>query len=170
MAPRLGDDRGSVVAEFAVALPAVVLVLAVGVGALAAASRQVRLQDAVADAARLSARGESAQRVRDAVAATVAVACAWAAIAPSGQVLRTIDVALVQGGGPQRTRADITENPIVLQRHLDATKLIEGEVDLVVWPENVVNPEQVPDNGVLREPDLLYEDDARTIVERVCRW
>ena len=49
MRPRLGDDRGSVVAEFAVALPAVLVVLLVGVGALAAASRQVRLQDAVAD-------------------------------------------------------------------------------------------------------------------------
>ncbi|WP_341997702.1 hypothetical protein MRBLWH7_003999 [Microbacterium sp. LWH7-1.2] len=71
MRPRLGDDRGAVVAEFAVALPAVVLVLVLGVGALAAASRQVRLQDAVADAARLSARGESDQRVRDAVATTV---------------------------------------------------------------------------------------------------
>lgn len=74
MAPRLGDDRGSVVAEFAVALPAVAMVLVVGIGALAGASRQVRLQDAVADAARLSARGESPQRVREAVAATVAEA------------------------------------------------------------------------------------------------
>lgn len=74
MRPRLGDDGGAVVAEFAVALPAVVLVLVLGVGALAGASRQVRLQDAVADAARLSARGESEQRVREAVATTVAEA------------------------------------------------------------------------------------------------
>ena len=71
MRPRLGDDRGSVVAEFAVALPAIVLVIAIGVGALAGSARQVRLQDAVADAARLSARGEPAQRVQDAVAASV---------------------------------------------------------------------------------------------------
>ncbi|WP_374975160.1 TadE family type IV pilus minor pilin [Microbacterium trichothecenolyticum] len=71
MRPRLGDDRGAVVAEFAVALPAVVLVLVLGVGALAGASRQVRLQDAVADAARLSARGEPEERVREAVATTV---------------------------------------------------------------------------------------------------
>ena len=74
MHPRLGDDRGSVVAEFAVTLPAIALVLVVGVGALAGASRQVRLQDAVADAARLSARGESAQRVTGAVTAAVAEA------------------------------------------------------------------------------------------------
>src|SRR6478735_6962196 len=60
--PRLGDDRGSVVAEFAVALPAVVLVLALAAGALGAGIRQIRLQDAAADAARLVARGESSSR------------------------------------------------------------------------------------------------------------
>jgi Flp pilus assembly protein TadG len=85
MRPRLGDDRGSVVAEFAVALPAVVLVLVVGVGALAGAARQVRLQDAVADAARLSARGESEQRVRDAVSAAVAEASVE--ISPRGDLV-----------------------------------------------------------------------------------
>lgn len=69
--PRLGDDRGSVVAEFAVALPAAVLVLMLGVGALAAGARQVRLQDAVADAARLAARGEADQRVHAAVSGGV---------------------------------------------------------------------------------------------------
>ena len=57
----LGDDRGSVVAEFAVALPAVVLVLVLGAGALSAGARHVRLQDAAADAARLVARGEIAR-------------------------------------------------------------------------------------------------------------
>lgn len=70
-APRLGDDRGSVVAEFAVALPAVVLVLLLGSGMLATGSRQVRLQDAVADAARLAARGEPIDRVREAVSDAV---------------------------------------------------------------------------------------------------
>ena len=56
-------DRGSVVAEFAVALPAVVLVLLLGAGALGAGARQVRLQDAAADAARLAARGEAPSRI-----------------------------------------------------------------------------------------------------------
>lgn len=70
--PRGGDDRGSVVAEFAVALPAVVLVVMLGVGALAAGSRHVRLQDAVADAARLASRGEPDQRVHAIVAGAVA--------------------------------------------------------------------------------------------------
>lgn len=64
----LGGERGSVVAEFAIALPAVALVLLLGVGALAAGAEQVRLQDAAADAARLVARGETEARARDVVA------------------------------------------------------------------------------------------------------
>lgn len=67
----LGDDRGSVVAEFAIALPAVVLVVVLGVGMLTASARQVRLQDAAADAARLAARGETAARVHDAIGTAV---------------------------------------------------------------------------------------------------
>ncbi|RKT33431.1 TadE-like protein [Microbacterium sp. AG1240] len=55
-------ERGSVTAEFAVVLPAIVLVVTLGVGALAAGARQVRLQHAAADAARLVARGDDPGR------------------------------------------------------------------------------------------------------------
>lgn len=49
-------------------------------------------------------------------------------------------VAAVQGGGPQGTHAVDTPSNEVFQRHLDATATIEpGEVDLVVWPENVID-------------------------------
>lgn len=58
-APPFSGERGSVTAELALALPAVVLALLLGAGALGAASRQVALQDAAADAARLLGRGES---------------------------------------------------------------------------------------------------------------
>lgn len=71
-----GDDRGSVVAEFAVALPAVILVLVLGMGALGASARQLRLQDAVAGASRLASRGEAEGRVYGTVAAAVAGAVA----------------------------------------------------------------------------------------------
>ncbi|SFS16419.1 hypothetical protein SAMN04487846_3305 [Microbacterium sp. cf046] len=67
----LGDDRGSVVAEFAVALPAIAVVLLLGAGTLGACARQVRLQDAAADAARLVARGEDDARAHAAVVAAV---------------------------------------------------------------------------------------------------
>ncbi len=52
-------DRGSVTAEIAVGLPAVVMVLAACLGALTLGTSQVRLTDAAADAARLLGRGES---------------------------------------------------------------------------------------------------------------
>lgn len=70
MIRRVGD-AGSVTAEFAVALPAIVLTLALGATALAACGRQVRLQDAAADAARLVARGEPLARAQQAVASAV---------------------------------------------------------------------------------------------------
>lgn len=51
---------------------------------------------------------------------------------------RTVRIAAVQGGGPQGYTFSYEEVPRVFQRHLDATKEIEGPVDLVVWPENTV--------------------------------
>lgn len=51
--------RGSVTAEFAIVLPAVVLVLALCLCGVAVTAQQVRLQDVAADAARILGRGES---------------------------------------------------------------------------------------------------------------
>lgn len=52
---------------------------------------------------------------------------------------RSIDVAAVQGGGPQGTRAIDTDPREVVERHLSATATIEPGPDIVVWPENVVD-------------------------------
>lgn len=52
------DDRGAVAAEFAVTLPAALLLIALGIGALAAGAQTMRLQGAAADMSRLIARGE----------------------------------------------------------------------------------------------------------------
>lgn len=96
----------------------------------------------------------------------LALAAGLAPLAPSARATDTIRVALVQGGGPQRTRAENTDFSVVLGAHLDATcQLVqppadradwsENEcrkwlsssqaatppVDLVVWPENVVDVE-----------------------------
>ena len=67
---RLGD-RGSVAAELAHALPAELLALLLGAGALGAAARQVALQDASADAARLLGRGEDAATAAGVVSSAV---------------------------------------------------------------------------------------------------
>ncbi|MCY7325083.1 MAG: pilus assembly protein [Microbacteriaceae bacterium] len=51
-------ERGSVTTEFAVLMPAVLLLLGLGLSAAQVSSRQLQLQDAAADAARVIARGE----------------------------------------------------------------------------------------------------------------
>lgn len=59
-------------AEFAVALPAVLLVLAVCLGGLRVGTERLRLVDAAAQSARLAALGEAPERPALAVGATVA--------------------------------------------------------------------------------------------------
>lgn len=54
------SDRGSVSAELVVAMPAVLLVVALCLGMLQVAAQQVRYTDAAAVAARSLARGETA--------------------------------------------------------------------------------------------------------------
>jgi hypothetical protein len=56
-------ERGSATAEFAVAFPAVLGVLALLLGGVQVAALQVRAQDAAADAARGLGRGDSAAEV-----------------------------------------------------------------------------------------------------------
>lgn len=103
------DDRGTVTAEFAVALPAVVLVLAACLGGLQVAGHQLRLQDAAAVAARSVARGGSlgaaqARASRMVPGASVAhrtdgdlVCVSLALVVPPGLTLRAASCAL--GGG-----------------------------------------------------------------------
>ncbi len=70
-----------------------------------------------------------------------------------------IRVAVVQGGGPQGTHAIDTSADEVFQRHLDATAAIDpGSVDLVVWPENVVD---VPTFDGSPELDAVAAEAAR---------
>jgi apolipoprotein N-acyltransferase len=73
--------------------------------------------------------------------AAIAVVIAFASVAPRGNDTGTLDVALVQGGGPQGTRASNTDERVVFERHLEATGDVALPVDLVVWPENVVHVE-----------------------------
>ncbi|MEO7370839.1 MAG: apolipoprotein N-acyltransferase [Ilumatobacteraceae bacterium] len=86
-------------------------------------------------------RGEWQGAIGAAVA-VVAVIIA-ATVAPTGTSTAqpsSLRVAIVQGGGPQGTRA-IHSNPRdVVERHLAATRTIKaGSADLVVWPENVID-------------------------------
>jgi apolipoprotein N-acyltransferase len=74
-----------------------------------------------------------------AAAAVALLAVGGAAVAPRAEQVGELSVALVQGGGPQGTRASDTDERVVFERHLEASDLIETPVDLVVWPEDVVD-------------------------------
>lgn len=56
----------------------------------------------------------------------------------------TLRIAAVQGGGPQGTLAINTRARAVVERHLEATRTIEKDdrIDLVVWPENIVDVDE----------------------------
>jgi hypothetical protein len=72
---RYGPDGGSATAEIAVALPALVLLLVVGLTAVAAVRTQLECLDAAREAARTAARGDPGE------AAGVRVAPAGATVA-----------------------------------------------------------------------------------------
>ncbi len=58
---------------------------------------------------------------------------------PSGSPVTQVRLAGVQGGGPQGTTFSSSQAPVVFGRHLEATRDYDGPVDVMVWPENVVN-------------------------------
>lgn len=69
--PAETGDRGSVTAEFAVALPAVLLLLAVLLGGIRLGGAHLIAQDAAADAARALGRGDGEAAVRGRLAAVL---------------------------------------------------------------------------------------------------
>jgi len=70
----------------------------------------------------------------------VVVVMGVALVAPRGHDIgRPLRVAVVQGGGKQGTLAINSDPYKVFLRHLAASKLIKGPVDLVLWPEDVVD-------------------------------
>jgi apolipoprotein N-acyltransferase len=89
----------------------------------------------------LSAVFDKEWRTTAVAGAVLAGALVLAAVAPTGHVVGELDVAIVQGGGPQRTRAADTDEREVFERHLEASEDVDTPVDLVIWPENVVNVE-----------------------------
>lgn len=90
----------------------------------------------------LAAAWKRRPRIAAGLAAVVLVTLGVATVAPDGALTgEELDVAVVQGGGPQGTRAATTQPGIVLERHLAASAELdpERELDLLVWPEDVVD-------------------------------
>jgi apolipoprotein N-acyltransferase len=117
----------------------------------------------VPELARRRRRGAQAQYQGLLGFVAVIVVIVIAAVAPDGTggavPVRELRVAVVQGGGPQGTRAINDEPGVVLERHLAATSAIEaGSVDMVLWPENVID---VADFSASAELDRVAEQAQR---------
>ncbi|MHB1535674.1 MAG: apolipoprotein N-acyltransferase, partial [Acidimicrobiales bacterium] len=95
-------------------------------------------------AARTARTARTARSPRTALAGAtalvvVAVSVGAGGLAPTTtRAGRSIRVALVQGGGPRGTRAVNTNPQLVFQRHLAASAALRSPLDLVVWPEGVL--------------------------------
>ncbi len=74
-----------------------------------------------------------------------------AALAPQGHQIGTVRIALVQGGGPQGTVGRDTDPRVVVERHLAATDTLTERVDLVVWPEDVIDVPSFADSPERQE-------------------
>jgi len=94
-----------------------------------------------------------------ALAGVVAVAVAGG-LAPLGSSTGTLRVASVQGGGQRGLRAISVDPQVPLEAHLAASAGVARPVDLVVFPENVVNVDG-PLPGSTQEKAIA--DVARTL-------
>lgn len=89
-----------------------------------------------------AAIGGPHRRLRWGVLAGVVVATIiMGAVGPrsSQDADRTIEVAIVQGGGPRGRAAVQTDPNTAFERHLSASRRVPAGVDLLVWPENVID-------------------------------
>lgn len=62
-------------------------------------------------------------------------------VAPDGTRAGSFRAAIVQAGGDRGTRAINTPDGQVFEHHLEATELVPDGVDLILWPEDVVDVE-----------------------------
>ncbi|HEX2064848.1 MAG TPA: apolipoprotein N-acyltransferase, partial [Acidimicrobiales bacterium] len=87
--------------------------------------------------------GLASRRFRQAAVgvAVVVVVAVTGWLAPDGGDGPTIRTALVQGGGPRGFRATETDAAEVVRRHLAASAELRPPLDLVLWPEDVVDVE-----------------------------
>jgi len=124
-------------------VPLSMLAMTQGAGPLLAVARvggSLLVSGAVAVlGAGLGAAAFGLRRLGALMVAGVLVFAVAGVFAPQGNVISQIDVAAVQGGGPQGTRASSTDAALVFERHLETSASLRPGLDLVVWPENVVN-------------------------------
>ena len=74
-----------------------------------------------------------------AILAAVAAATLLGSALPAGRPVRSLTVAAVQGGGPRGVPAVQADTAAVLRRHLETSAGVRPPVDVVLWPEDVVD-------------------------------
>ena len=158
----MGQVSGPLAPVVSIGGPLLLTALTAVAGVTLAALLSWSLRPALAGAAVLAASG-----LVGSVAPGTEVVAASGAADPDARVA----VAVVQGGGPQNTRADICEQRRVFERHMEASLTeVETPVDLVLWPEDVVHPR--PDREAeLRtcEEPLLTDSEAETRMSELAR-
>lgn len=70
-----------------------------------------------------------------------------------------VRIAAVQGGGPQGTKAIFTDMDKVFDRHFTASEAVDRPVDVIVWPEDVVDL----DEGDIADPDSAHGQDLAAL-------
>jgi apolipoprotein N-acyltransferase len=122
-------------------------------------------------AALAAALAALATRRRTAVVTAGALAVAALAVTTAGWVVprghdtgTAIRVAVVQGGGPRGIRAESADEAAVFRRQVETTRAIEGHVDLVLWPEDVVDVPTLAGSPEERTLQQLAKDLDTTVV------
>ena len=108
-----------------------------------------------------------ARRIGAAALVGVIAVAAFGIVAPNGHAVRSINAAAIQGGGPQGTRSEGTDYLQVFNRHLLATQQLRGKVDLIVWPENVINTSTFAGTGYEAQMKALAKEHDATVVAGV---
>ena len=114
----------------------------------------------------LSAAWERRWKAAAVALATVVGVTALGIVAPKGQDVDSVNVAIIQGGGPQRTRFGNGDARAVFERHLAATRqLVKQPVDVILWPENVIAVEgRLAQNPEFAELQQLAKDMDATLI------
>lgn len=91
--------------------------------------------------------------IAGAVAVVLVGLTAYSTVAPHGaDTADPVALAAVQGGGPQGTSAIFTDMNEVFDRHLRASRGIDRPVQVIVWPEDVVDLTE----GDIADPDAAH--------------
>lgn len=98
-------------------------------------------------------------------ASVVGVVVVAGFFAPDGRSIGQVDVALVQGGGDTGTRTNQEAASRTFNAHLRASQDVPSGLDLVVWPEDVVDvDEPLPESPEGRRLDDLARRLGSTFV------